>query len=227
MTEGERADTYYTRWAALYDQVARRTPGIASLRTETVRRLDPPRGGTVVEMGCGPGPNFPYLRDAVGPAGTVIGLDVARGAVGRAHRHVRRQGWSTVHPLRADATRPPIASADALLGTFIVGMFPNPTEVVDGWCDLVGPGGRVGLLHFSRTDRWHRALSNRGLDLLITVSTPGSIRYHPERSRLLDERVRAGHAQLRTRCERIESTRHWGGLLVRSVGTVGEAADDP
>lgn len=220
MTAGDRADTYYTRWAALYDQVARRTPGIGALRTAAVDQLAPPDGGVVVEMGCGPGPNFPALREAVGPDGTVVGIDVARGALHRANRSTGRHGWRNVHPIRGDAKRPPIVGADAVLATFVVGMFDDPVAVVDEWCDFVGPGGRLGFLHFSRTDRWHAPVANAGLDLLVTISTPGAIRYRSGRSRRLDRRVSAATDRLAERCEDVETRRASGGLIRIDSGTV-------
>lgn len=223
MTTGDRADDYYTRWATLYDQVARRTPGIDALRTAVMEQFDPPAGGTVVEMGCGPGPNFPHLREAVGPEGTVVGIDVAGGALHRADRLIARRGWANVHPIRGDAKRPPIVDADAILATFVVGMFEDPVGVVDDWCDFVGPGGRVGFLHFSRSDRWHAPIANAGLDLLVTVSTPGAIRFRPGRSRELDRRVSAATERLADRCADIETNRAWGGLIRIDSGTVREA----
>lgn len=227
MTADDRADDYYTRWAALYDQVARRTPGITALRRAVIRALNPPSGGIVVEMGCGPGPNFPSMRKAVGAEGVVVGIDVACGALSRAARMVDRRGWETVHPIRGDATRPPIVDADAVLATFVVGMFEDPAGVVDEWCELVGPGGRIGLLHFSRSDRWHAPLSNAALDLLVTISTPGAIRYRRGRSRRLDRRVTAGTNRLTERCEDVETTRAWGGLIRIDSGTVTDDSATP
>ena len=223
MTSGDRADTYYTRWSALYDQVARRTPGISTLREETVEQLDPPAGGIVVEMGCGPGPNFPFLRDASGHTGTVVGIDVARGAVQRADGRIRTNGWPNVHAIRGDASRSPLVAADAILATFVVGMFDDPARLVDDWCDVVGPGGRIGLLHFSRTGRWHAGLSNRALDLLVTISSPGTVRYRTGRSRRLDRRIRAGTDQLAERCEEVRTKRLWGGVIRLDTGTVSSA----
>ncbi len=71
-TNSESAQEFYGRWARLYDLIARRTPGIPRLRGRAAAACGLESGDTVVEMGCGTGANLPYLRERVGPEGTVI-----------------------------------------------------------------------------------------------------------------------------------------------------------
>ena len=47
----ERTQAFYSRWARLYDAIARWTPGVDSLRSRAAARLSPPAGGVVGEMG--------------------------------------------------------------------------------------------------------------------------------------------------------------------------------
>lgn len=214
-------DRFYSRWAGLYDLLSRRTPGIRALRRRTVGGIDLTSGDTVVEMGCGPGPNFGPLRDAVGGDGTVVGLDLAGGALARAHGHVRAQGWENVHVLRGDATRPPVDAADAILGTFVVGMVGDPAAVIERWCDVAGPGGRIGLLHFARSDRWYGPVPNALLRLLVLTSTPGR-RRTDDATALLDRRVREAHATLASQSDRFVHETRWGGLAHVAVGQVAQ-----
>lgn len=137
---------FYGRHAGLYDRIAT-LPVVARWRAAAVDDLGCSSGDTVVETGCGSGANLPYLRDAVGPAGAVVGLDLTRPLLDRA----RDRGADGL--LLADATRPPVREADALLAAFVCGMFADPGAVVDRWCDLVGPGGRIALLDATPTDR--------------------------------------------------------------------------
>jgi ubiquinone/menaquinone biosynthesis C-methylase UbiE len=139
---------FYGRWAGLYDRIAT-APGVARWRRAAARRVAEP-GDTVVEMGCGSGANLPFLRERVGPGGRVVGVDVTRPLLERARERVAPHG--NVSVLRGDATRPPVDSADAVLATFVCGLFEDPALVVDGWCDLVGAGGRVALLDATATD---------------------------------------------------------------------------
>ena len=133
---------FYGSRAALYDRIAT-APGIARWRREAAKRVATP-GATVVEMGCGTGANLPHLREAVGPDGRVVGIDITAPLLERARERVAE--YQNVSVVRGDAEKPPIASADAVLATFVCGLFSDPAAVVGQWCDLLGPGGRIGLL---------------------------------------------------------------------------------
>ena len=139
---------FYGRWAGLYDRIAT-APGVARWRRAAAERVATP-GDTVVEMGCGSGANLPYLRERVGHAGRVVGVDVTRPLLERARDRTAR--YDNVDVVHADATRPPVAAADGVLATFVCGLLEDPAAAVDDWCDLVGPGGRVALLDATATD---------------------------------------------------------------------------
>lgn len=139
---GSTVAGFYGRRAELYDRIAT-FPGIARWRRAAAERTASP-GDTVVDVGCGTGANVPHLRERVGPAGRVVGVDITGPLLDRARD--RAAGYDNVSILRGDGTRLPIVDADAVLGTFVCGLFADPAAVVDRWCDLVGPGGRVGLL---------------------------------------------------------------------------------
>ncbi|MFB6307733.1 MAG: class I SAM-dependent methyltransferase [Haloarculaceae archaeon] len=157
MADTSAAQSFYGRWARLYDWLAT-APVVRGWRKSAVDALDLDPGDTVVEMGCGTGANVPYLQDAVGPDGEVVGVDVTRELLDRARGRIAREGWRNVHVAQADATRPPIRRADAVLATFVVGMFADPAAAVDRWCDLTD--GRIALLNFQYSDRaWGRALA--------------------------------------------------------------------
>ena len=126
----------YDAWARVYDWFARATASVGGVRAACVRALDLDPGDTVVEFGCGPGVNLPALRDAVGPAGRVVGVDISAGMLDRAARLVDRRGWENVSLVAADAECPPVAAADGVLSTFVTSLFADPYAVVSRWCDL-------------------------------------------------------------------------------------------
>ena len=126
----------YAAWARVYDWFARATASVGGVRAGCVRALDLDPGDTVVEFGCGPGVNVPVLREAVGPSGRVVGVDITGAMLDRARRLAERRGWENVDLVRADATDPPIRSADAVLATFVTSLFPDPYAVVSDWCAL-------------------------------------------------------------------------------------------
>lgn len=126
----------YGRWARLYDWFARATASVGGVRSDCVAALDLEPGDTVVEFGCGPGVNIPTLRDAVGPTGRVVGVDITGRMLGRARALVERRGWENISLVQGDAATPPIGSADGVLATFVTSLFPDAYRVVTGWCDL-------------------------------------------------------------------------------------------
>lgn len=230
---GRRAARHYTRFAGLYDRIATDAPLVGRLRERIVDRLDPARGDVVVEMGCGTGANLPLLRDRVGPAGTVLGLDVSAGVVAHARDRIDRRGWDNVHVARADATTAPVAfadlprsrspagEADAVLGTFVTGMFDDPAGVVDGWCRITGDG-RVCLAGFARSTRPIGRPFNPFFAGLVRAGTP------PGRGRgrsespvdLLDERALAAHRRVHERCTDATTARTLAGFARITAGTV-------
>ncbi|WP_226012270.1 class I SAM-dependent methyltransferase [Halomicrobium salinisoli] len=207
------ARQFYGRWARLYDALAR-LPGVRSWRAAAVDELGLSPGDVVVEMGCGTGANLPHARRAVGPEGRVVGLDVTRAMLDRA------RGRGDADLILADAARPPLAGpVDGLLATFVAGMFADPAAAVDGWCDLVRPGGRVALLHFAPSDRtWARPLNAayRGFVWLSSTEKrrPSSVATGHRR------RVDTAHDRLRERADDYRERRLAGGYLRLASGRV-------
>ena len=157
---------FYGRWAGLYDRLAT-LPGVGRWRRTAADALELSPGDTVVEMGCGTGANLPYLRRRVGPEGTVVGVDLTAELLVRAGERSPAAGL-----LRGDATRPPVAGADAVLGTFVTGMFADPGSVVAEWCELCS--GRVALLDLSPTDRPLARPLNPAFRAFTAASAPDS-----------------------------------------------------
>jgi S-adenosylmethionine-diacylgycerolhomoserine-N-methlytransferase len=57
-------------------------------------RLEP--GATVLDVPCGTGQSLSLLAQAVGPAGTVLGVDRSGGMLQKARRRANRAGWNNV-----------------------------------------------------------------------------------------------------------------------------------
>jgi len=213
---------FYGRWARLYDLIARRTPGIARLRRRAAAacRLEP--GDTVVEMGCGTGANLPFLREQVGPEGTVIGIDFTRPVLERARAATADD--DNVHVLQGDATQPPLGAdaptatdgeIDAVLATFVVGMLDDPAGAVDDWCDLVGPDGTVVLTNASPSREWYAPPVNAVFRAIVVLSTPptAKFRYETDPHRRLERKIDAAHTRLRERAVAVADETHVFGVV--------------
>ncbi|QLD86415.1 methyltransferase domain-containing protein [Natronomonas halophila] len=197
---------FYGRWADCYDRIAT-APGVGRWRRAAAAAVASP-GDTIVEMGCGTGANLPYLRERVGPEGHVIGLDITPELLDRARR--RAVEYDNVEVLRADATRPPFGGGDgtnidAIVGSFVCGMFEDPAAVVGDWCDVVGTGGRIALLEATATDELLGRPLNPLFRAFTAVGAPGTDAWDVLRApfrgvdTVLSERVSAAQSVLADR----------------------------
>ncbi|MFF1697604.1 class I SAM-dependent methyltransferase [Streptomyces sp. NPDC058257] len=103
-------------------------------------------GGRVLDAGCGTGRALPALREAVGPSGSVLGVDLTPAmleAATRAGRHCEGQ------LLLADVTRLPLrdASLDAVFGAGLISHLADPVENLRELRRVVRPGGALALFH--------------------------------------------------------------------------------
>jgi SAM-dependent methyltransferase len=187
--DADPVQAFYGRYAALYDAIAT-APGVAAWRRSAADALDLDPGDTVVEMGCGTGANLPFLRERVGPEGRVLGLDLTRQLLVRARERVERHGWSNVGVVRGDATAPPVDRTDAVLGSFVVGMLPDPAGAVADWCALTD--GRVALLDGTSSTRPVGALGNPLFGAFVGAGAPADSLADSVRQALAGESARDG-----------------------------------
>ncbi|MFJ8041871.1 class I SAM-dependent methyltransferase [Kitasatospora sp. NPDC096147] len=113
-----------------------------------IARLGPLDGAFALDIGCGTGRALPLLRAAVGPGGTVLGMDLTPEMVALAA--TRPGALVTV----ADCTRLPLpeATADLLLAAGLLGHLPEPATALREFARVTRPGGRLALyLPLSRT----------------------------------------------------------------------------
>ena len=212
------ARAFYGRWASVYDHLAS-APLVGDWRERAADALDVEAGDTVVEMGCGTGANVPVLRGRVGPEGHVVGLDLTREMLLCARRHPDRVD-GRVDYVQADAAQPPVANADAVLATFVAGVFADPAAAVDAWCDCVRPGGRVALLNFQRSDRALAAPLNVAFEGFVRLSAPGTRLSRRSHASAFEQRVARARERLteRTAARRYETFA--GGFLGLVSGRV-------
>jgi ubiquinone/menaquinone biosynthesis C-methylase UbiE len=153
--------------ARQYDRIARFYSALEPLylifppaRRKAVAALGLKPGDTVLEIGAGTGRNFPYLVDAVGPSGTVIGVDASEGMLAEARKLIGHHGWSNVQLLHQDATKLRLdRDLDGVLFSLSYSALPEPGPALAlGW-ELLRPKGRVVVMDMGLTrSRWHRLL---------------------------------------------------------------------
>jgi ubiquinone/menaquinone biosynthesis C-methylase UbiE len=202
-------ERFYRRISPVYDLLAT-APVVRKWRAMAVEALELSPGDRVVEMGCGTGANLRFLRERVGSEGRVVGVDLTSGMLDRARARVERSDWENVTLVRGDAASPPIEEADAVLGSFVVGLLDDPGVAVDRWLDLVEPGGRVAILEAGQSDRAVAAPLNLAVRAFVRFSSPGGWTRRHSPARDLDRKIAAAQDALVARA--IERRHETGGL---------------
>jgi SAM-dependent methyltransferase len=110
-------------------------------------RLEIPRGGTVVEIGCGPRGCLDLLAERVGPDGRVIGVEPDEEAVAMARAFVDEGGYRNVEVVQADGRSSglPPESFDLVTARLVLVNVPRPEEIVAEAVALTRPGGSVAF----------------------------------------------------------------------------------
>jgi demethylmenaquinone methyltransferase/2-methoxy-6-polyprenyl-1,4-benzoquinol methylase len=117
------------------------------LRRRAVDAVALDRGSRVMEIGCGTGRNLRFLHDAVGPQGTVYGIDLSEGMLAKARDLTRRKGWSNVELVRSEAlvyTAP--QPLDGILFSLSYNTMPHHRAVLRHALSQLRPGGRIVIM---------------------------------------------------------------------------------
>jgi SAM-dependent methyltransferase len=104
------------------------------------------RGGTVIDVGCGTGRAVPALREAVGPYGRVLAMDLTPEMLEQARPKCAPARAALA---RADARMLPLAdgAADAVFAAGLVMHLPDPADGLRELARVTRPGGRLVLFH--------------------------------------------------------------------------------
>jgi ubiquinone/menaquinone biosynthesis C-methylase UbiE len=143
----------YRRRAKHYD-----ASGIGALhgwRQKAVERLSLRLGDVVVDVGCGTGLNFPLLREAVGPEGRIIGVDLTDAMLDQARQRVAVHGWRNIELVQSDAGRYVFPGrVDGVLATLALTFVPDSSEVIRNGCLALAPGRAWVVLDMAWPTGW-------------------------------------------------------------------------
>jgi ubiquinone/menaquinone biosynthesis C-methylase UbiE len=143
-------------------------------RRRAVAALGLKPGDTVLEVGAGTGRNFPYLVEAVGPSGSVIGVDASEGMLREARKLVERHGWSNVSLLQQDAAGLQVdREVDAVLFSLSYSAMPEPKRALAAAWERLRPDGRLAVMDAGLTETRLRPLLDPIARLLIRLG-PGN-----------------------------------------------------
>jgi demethylmenaquinone methyltransferase/2-methoxy-6-polyprenyl-1,4-benzoquinol methylase len=119
----------------------------SKLRKRAVDHLGLRLGDRVLEVGCGTGRNFAFLRAAVGPAGRIYGVDLSAGMLREARKLCQGRNWHNVSLTQCDAAdyaAPELV--DGVLFSLCYNTMPHHLTVLrQAWTQL-RPGGRLVIM---------------------------------------------------------------------------------
>jgi arsenite methyltransferase len=104
-------------------------------------------GDTVLDLGSGAGVDVFLAARAVGPQGSVIGVDMTPEMIARAWSNAIKGGYTNVEFRLGDIENLPIEenSVDVVLSNCVINLAPNKAQVYAEIYRVLKPGGKISI----------------------------------------------------------------------------------
>jgi ubiquinone/menaquinone biosynthesis C-methylase UbiE len=219
MLDVQQIRALYSKRAARYDLSANLYYLIGvrvnAYRRKAVGELNLQRGDTVLELGCGTGLNFPFLQEAVGAEGKIIGVDLTPAMLAQARARVRAHGWRNVQLIQANASQLAFPEeVDGIFSSFALSIMPDDREIIREGAEALTNGGRLAILDLKLADGWMSFLNPIGL--LITKPFAGT--YEAGRRRPWEE--------MRKHLSNVQLKEYYFGFVYIASGTRARELSD-
>lgn len=149
----DRLEAFYSQQAGAYDEFRKR---LLHGRQEMMQGLEIHDGDRMLDMGGGTGSNVEYLGDRLQRLQSLHIVDLCPSLLRTAEERIQRHGWTNVHTVQADATQyePEGGPVDLVTFSYSLTMMPTWLQVLDRACNLLKPGGRIGVADFTISHKW-------------------------------------------------------------------------
>src|SRR6266576_4966910 len=104
-------------------------------------------GQTVLDLGSGAGFDCFLAARAVGPSGSVIGVDMTPEMLTKARENAKRNGFTNVEFRLGEIEALPVAdnSIDVIISNCVINLSPEKQSVFDEASRVLQPGGRLAV----------------------------------------------------------------------------------
>jgi ubiquinone/menaquinone biosynthesis C-methylase UbiE len=124
------------------------------IRRRAIERLELRPGGVVRDVGCGTGLSFVGLRERIGAAGRIVGIEQSPEMIAKARHRVEQHGWDNVTLVNAPVAQAAIrGKADAALFHFTHDILREPRALANVVRHLK-PGARVAACGLKWSRPW-------------------------------------------------------------------------
>jgi S-adenosylmethionine-diacylgycerolhomoserine-N-methlytransferase len=189
-------DRVYRRQRHIYDLTRK---NFLLGRDRLIAALDPPPGGSVLEIGCGTGRNL-IAAARSRPDASYFGIDISHEMLATARGNLGRAGLTRgIRLARADAANFDAnslfarATFDRVFFSYSLSMIPPWREALKRAEEHVAPGGRLHIVDFGQQERlpaWWRAVlfawigrfhvtPRADLEAALGETGSGTVRFQP------------------------------------------------
>ena len=164
-------------------------------------------GDTVIEIGCGTGLNFKYVRQFIGDSGQLIGVDLTDAMLEQAESRVNKNGWGNIRLVQSDAAKYSFpGNIDGVFSTFALTLIPEYQTVIARASDALVDSGRFVLLDFKKPERWPLWVAKLG----VAITRPFGV--------TLDLAERKPWEVMKSYFRKVTVTDLYGGFVYIAVG---------
>lgn len=115
------------------------------IRRSAAQELGLKKGDSVLEVACGSGRNFPYLIEALGPEGKIVGQDYSAEMLGAAKKLCAANNWTNVTFMAGDAAELTVDKSDfdGILSVLGISAVPDWKNTLRKCFDALKVGGKL------------------------------------------------------------------------------------
>ena len=116
-----------------------------TIRSRAVRKMELKRGDKALEVACGSGRNFPYIIDAVGKDGFILGFDYSQEMLDAAKELSKQNEWGNIRLIQGDAAQLKIAenNFDGVVSVLGISAIPDWEKALGKCRDVLRFGGKL------------------------------------------------------------------------------------